>query len=136
MSYRIMLIINAIVVVVFGVFLLIVPQTALTQFGTEVYVATLFLARFLGGTLLISGLLLWFLKDVFDQKTQKSIEITLLGGSVGGFVLSLIGMTTSGVVRTNGWILLVISVVFGLGYAFLLFLQPQMSNSGAYQKQV
>jgi len=45
-------------------------------------------------------------------------------------------MTSSGVIRANGWILLVITVVFSLGYAFLLFLQPQMSNTGNYQKQV
>ena len=137
MNYRVILILNAIVVVLFGVFFLILPQTALDQFGTEVYVSTLLVARFLGGALLMSGIFIWFLKDVFDQTTQKSVEIALLGGSVAGFVLSLIGMTSSGVIRTNGWVLLVITVLFGLIYAFLLFLQPQMvNNSGGYQKQV
>jgi hypothetical protein len=136
MNYRVILILNAIVVVLFGVFFLILPQTALDQFGTEVYVSTLLVARFLGGALLMSGIFIWFLKDVFDQTTQKSVEIALLGGSVAGFVLSLIGMTSSGVIRTNGWVLLVITVLFGLIYAFLLFLQPQMVASGGYQKQV
>jgi hypothetical protein len=135
MNYRIMLILNALVVVVFGAFFLILPQTALSQFGTEVYVSTLLVARFFGGAMLMSGIFIWFLKDV-DQKTQKSLEATMLAGSVGGFVLSLIGMTASAVIRANGWILLVITVVFSLGYAFLLFLQPQMSNTGGYQKQV
>ena len=137
MSYRIILILNAIVVALFGAFFLILPQTALPLFGiTEGYVSTLLVARFFGGAMLMSGIFIWFLKDAFDQKTQKGLEITMLAGSVGGFVLSLIGMTSSGVIRTNGWILLVITVVFGMGYAFLLFLQPQMSNSGGYQKQV
>ena len=136
MSYRIMLILNAIVVALFGVFFLILPQTALALFGTEVYVSTLLVARFFGGAMLMSGIFIWFLKDVFDLKTQKSLETTMLAGSVGGFILSLIGMTSNGVIRTNGWILLVITVVFSLGYAFLLFLQPQMSNTGGYQKQV
>ena len=136
MNYRIMLILNAIVVVLFGAFFLILPETALSLFGTEVYVSTLLVARFLGGAMLMSGLFIWFLKDAFDQKTQKNLGITLLGGSVVGFVLSLIGMTSAGVIRTNGWVLLLITVVFSLGYAFLLFLQPQMSTSGSYQKQM
>jgi hypothetical protein len=136
MNYRIMFILNAIVVVLFGAFFLILPQTALALFGTEVYVSNLFLARFFGGAMLMSGIFIWFLKDAFDQKTQKTLGITLLAGSVGGFVLSLIGMTSAGVIRSNGWILLVITVVFSLGYAFLLFLQPQMAATGGYQKQV
>ena len=135
MSYRIMLILNAIIVALFGAFFLIMPQTALSQFRSDVYVSTLLMARFFGGAMLMSGIFIWFLKDV-DQKTQKNLEIAMLAGSVGGFVLSLIGMASSGVIRANGWILLVITVVFSLGYAFLLFLQPQMSNTGNYQKQV
>ncbi len=136
MNYRIMLILNAIVVVLFGGLFLILPQTALDLFGTEVYVSTLLVARFFGGAMLMSGISMWFLKDIFDQKTQKSLGIALLGGSAGGFALSIIGMTSSGVIRTNGWVLLVITVLFSLGYAFLLFLQPQMSTNGGYQKQV
>lgn len=136
MNYRIMLILNAIVVVLFGAFFLIMPQTALAQFGADVYVSTLMLARFFGGAMLMSGIFIWFLKDVFDQKTQKSLEMAMLAGSVGGFILSLIGMTSIGVIRTNGWILLVITIVFSMCYVFLLFLLPQTSNSGGYQKQV
>ncbi|MCJ7435587.1 MAG: hypothetical protein MUO77_19060 [Anaerolineales bacterium] len=137
MSYRIMFILNAIVVVVFGAFFFIMPQTALTQFGiTEGYVSTLLVARFFGGAMLMSGIFIWFLKDIFDQKTQKSLEAVMLAGSVGGFVLSLIGTVSSGVIRTNGWILLVITIVFSMCYAFLLFLMPQTSNTGGYQKQV
>jgi len=83
MNYRIMFILNAIVVVLFGAFFLIQPQTALSLFGTEVYVSTLLVARFFGGAMLMSGIFIWFLKDIFDQKTQKSLGIAMLAGSVG-----------------------------------------------------
>jgi len=136
MSYRILFILNAIIVVLVGALFLIMPQTALSQFGVEVYVSTTLVARFFGGAMVMSGILIWFLKDVFDQKTQKSLGMAMFAGSVGGFVLSLIGTTYSGVIRTNGWILLVVTVVFSMCYAFLLFLMPQTSNTGGYQKQV
>lgn len=136
MSYRILFILSAFVAAVFGGFLLILPETALTLFGTEVYVSTLLVARFFGGAMFMSGLLLWFLKDAFDSKTQRGLGMILLAGSLGGFVLSLIGMTSSGVIRTNGWVLLVIYGLFSLGYAFMLFLQPQMIAPTGYQKQM
>ena len=125
MNYRIMFIINAIVLAVFVALFLILPELALTQFGAETYVATLFVARFLGGAMLMAGVLIWLTKDIQDAGAQKNMAITLLAASVVGFILSLIGVASaSGVIRANGWILLVIHVLFGLSYAYLLFLKP------------
>jgi hypothetical protein len=58
----------------------------------------------------------------------------MLGGSAGGFVLTLIGMTSAGVIRTNGWVLLVVYGLFALAFAFLLF--GQQAVSAGYKKQV
>jgi len=139
MNYRIMFVINAVALLLAGIFFLILPQTALGLFGTEVYVSTLFVARILGGSLFLAGLFLWFLKEAFDEKTQRNLGMVLLGGAVGGFVMTLIGMGALGVIRTNGWVLLVIFGLFTLIYGFLIFLMPQMMSAGSgntYRKQV
>jgi hypothetical protein len=125
MSYRSMFTINAVVLAILGVLLLIVPEPVLKQFGSDIYVATLFVTRLFGGTLLLSGLFLWVLKDAAAVKMQKNIGFLLLAFSVGGFVMSLLGMTTVGIFRTNGWALLVIFGVFALIYGYILFLQPK-----------
>ncbi len=132
MNFRFLFVLNAILAAAAGVFFMVLPETVLTLFGTEVYVSTLFVARFLGGALLMSGILLWLLKEFGG--IQRTLGMTLLGGSVVGFALALIGMTSSGVIRANGWVLLVIYGVFALAYAFLLFAQSQMT--GGYKKQV
>lgn len=124
MSYHLMFIVNAFVLAVSGGALLIAPEAVLSQFQSETYVATLYAARFMGGALLMSGLLLWFLQDI-PQKKQKLVSFFLLAASVGGFALTLFGMTSIGVLRVNGWILLVAFGLFTLIYAYLLFLQPK-----------
>lgn len=126
MNYRLMLMLNAIVAAVFGAGYLFVPATLLVFFGTTDYVvSTLLAARFMGGALLTVGLLLWFAKDLADTGAQKSVGFGMLASSIGGFILSLIGVASaSGVIRANGWILIVIHVLLGLGYAYLLFLKP------------
>jgi hypothetical protein len=130
MNYRLIFIINAIVLAVFGMLFLILPELTLTQFGTEIYVSTLFVARFLGGAMLMAGVLIWFTKDIQDAGAQKNMAFTLLAASVVGFILSLIGVASaSAVIRSNGWVLLVLHVLFGLGYAYLLFLKPQSSEA-------
>ena len=130
MNYHLMFILNAIVLAMFGALFLILPELALTQFGTETYVSTLFIARFFGGAMLMAGVLLWLAKDIQDVGTQKSMAITFLAASVVGFILSLIGVASAtAVIRANGWVLLVIHVLFGLSYAYLLFLRPQPSEA-------
>jgi Ca2+/Na+ antiporter len=129
MSYRLMFTINAIVAAVFGALFFIMPEFVLTRFGAETYVATLFAARFFGGAMIMMGLLLWFLKDVTPVKMQKNVAMTLLAGSVVGFILSLFGITSIHIFRANGWVLLVVFGLFSLIYAYLLFLQPKPSEA-------
>jgi peptidoglycan/LPS O-acetylase OafA/YrhL len=124
MSYRLMFIINAVVLALIGVAFMLMPQSILAQFKSEIYVATLYAARFFGGALLLGGLLLWFLKDL-PAKVQKNVAFVLFAYSIGGFALSLYGMTSLGVLRANGWVLLVIFGLFALVYGYILFLQPK-----------
>jgi len=124
MSYRLMFIINAVALALVGVLFMVMPDFALNQFKSEIYVATLYAARFMGGAFLLVGLLLWFLLDI-PVKKQKNVAFLLLASSIGGFVMSVLGMTAIGVLRANGWLLLVIFGVFSLIYAYILFLQPK-----------
>ncbi len=130
MSYQMMFIVNAVVLALFGGAFMIMPEFVLTQFKSETYVATMYLARFMGGSLALGGLLLWFLQDIVAKK-QKIIAFLLLASSIGGFVLTLFGMTSIGVLRANGWVLLVIFGLFSLIYAYMLFLQPKPAPSKA-----
>ena len=132
MNYRLMFIINAIALVVFGALFLFIPQFALTQFGSETYASTQLAARFFGGTMLMAGVLLWLVKDGLEEGVKKNVAITLLVASVAGFILSVIGSASaSTVIRANGWILFVIYGLFGLIYLYLVFLAPQSAKAKA-----
>lgn len=131
MSYRSMFTINAVILAIFGALFMVMPEFVLTQFKSEVYIATLFVARFMGSAMLLSSLFLWVLKDSVPAKMQKNIAFLLLAYSIGGFVMSLLGMTSIGILRANGWVLLVIFGLFSLVYGYILFLQPKPKPSEA-----
>ena len=129
MSYRLMFILNAIVALAFGLGFLFVPSTVLDLFGAEQYAATLLVGRFFGTAMVTLGVVLWFVKDVADEGVQKNLGMALLAGAVLGLIVTLIGVaSSSAVIRSNGWIAIVIYVLFGLGYGFLLFLKPRMKE--------
>lgn len=127
MSYRILFVINSFIASLAGLAFLIVPARVLEQFGTESRVPELLLARFFGTALVTVGLLLWFAKDISDEQVQKNLAMALLAGAVLGLIVTVIGVSpVSGVIRSNGWAAMLGYLVFGLGYAFLVFLKPRM----------
>ena len=124
MSYRMMFVINAFVAFLFGVALLILPTMAINRFGVDEYASTKMVAQFFGTALVTLGLFLWFAKDINEPGVTKGIVIALLVGTVVGLVVTVIG-TVSGTMRTNGWIAIIVYVLFGLAYGYLVFLKPQ-----------
>jgi len=129
MSYKFLFVLNALVSVVLGAVFLIVPSRALDFFGTETYAATLLVARFFGSALVAVGLVLWFAKDAAEESIQKGMGIALLVSSVLGLIINVIGVSpSSGVIRSNGYITIIVYVLFALGYAFMLFLKPKMKE--------
>ena len=125
MNYRILFVINALVAIAFGLAFLFVPTMALLRFGVDEYASTRLVVQFFGTALLTVGLLAWFAQKVSEPGIQTGLCIALLVGSVAGLVMSIIG-TVTGLIRSLGWLAIVVYVLFVLGYGFLLFLKPKM----------
>jgi hypothetical protein len=123
MNYRIMFLINAFLAVLLGLGFLAVPDRVLDQFGVDGYAATKLVSQFFGTALLGLGLLLWFAKDVTDANLQKGMGIALLIGAVAGLGITVLG-ATSGVLRANWWIAMVVYALLGGAYTYLVFLKP------------
>lgn len=124
MNYRITFMINALIAVLLGLGFLILPGRILDQFGVDEYAATKLISQFFGTALLGLGLLLWFAKDVNEANLQKGMGTALLIGAAAGLVITVMG-TTSGILRANWWIAMVVYTVLGLAYAYLVFQKPK-----------
>ncbi|HSO14304.1 MAG TPA: hypothetical protein VLT51_18140 [Anaerolineales bacterium] len=125
MSYRILFVLNAFVAVIVGAAFLVVPKMILLQLGVnELYEATFWAIRFLGSAMLALGLALWFAKDA-NENVQKGMGWALFISTIIGLVV-IIAASFSGtaVLRKNEWIPIIVYLLFGLGYAFMLFLKP------------
>lgn len=132
MNYRIMFMVNALVCVLFGLGFLFFPDRILRLFGTETFVATVLVARFFGTAMLALGLVLWFAKDLTDDNVQKWMGTSLLLGVVAGLIVTAMGtFASNAVIRSNGWLAMVIYILFGLGYVYLLFMNRQSSSRSA-----
>ena len=123
---KILFILSAAVALALGLALVFAPGPTLSQFGVETRSAELHMGRFLGAALATLGILLWFAKDASDETVQRNLGYAMLAGTVLALFVTILGVAMNGVVRNFGWLVIVIEVAFGLGYVFVLFLQPRM----------
>ena len=127
MSYKFLFVLNALVSFILGLAFLVVPTRVLDFFGTETYEATLLVGQFFGTALIAIGLILWFAKDAADEGVQKGLGWALFISSILGLIVNVLGVSpASGVIRSNGYITIIVYVLFALGYGFMLFLKPKM----------
>lgn len=126
MNYKVLFILNALVAVVVGLGFLFKPDFGLPLLGvTEQYAATVWATRFFGSAMLALGLVLWFAKDA-DERVQKGMSWGMLASTLVGLVLTLMAsFSGNAVLRQNTWIPIVLYLLFGLGYAFMLFFKPK-----------
>jgi RsiW-degrading membrane proteinase PrsW (M82 family) len=96
---------------------------------TDHYVSTELLARFYGAALCGIGLLFWFIKDVNDQSILKNIGYVALACGVVGFVVTMIGVAGTPVIREKAWLPITLHIVFALIYGYLVFLAPKNSSN-------
>jgi hypothetical protein len=123
---KILFMLSAAVAALLGLALVFAPAATLSQFGVETRVAELHMGRFLGAALASLGILLWFAKDASEENVQRNMGYAMLAGTVLALFVTVIGVTMDGVLRSLGWVVILVEVAFALGYVFVLFLQPRM----------
>jgi hypothetical protein len=124
MNHRITILINPFIAVLLGLGFLVLPETILGQFGVDGYAMTKLLSQFFGTALLGLGLLLWLSKDVTRGNLQKEMGLALLvGAAAAGLATTVVG-TTSGILRANWWMAMVLYTILGVANAYLVFLEP------------
>jgi hypothetical protein len=122
MSYRTLFMLNSFVAFLLGGAFLAVPAMAIDQFGVDSYTSTRMMAQFFGTAMLTLGLLLWFARDIPSDAVQRGMGIALLVGAVAGVLVTVLA-SVSGTLRSNAWMAILVYFVFGLGYAFLIFVK-------------
>jgi hypothetical protein len=125
---RNLLVVHAIVMLVLAAGLLLAPKTILNLFGLSVgttvnFNTTMnFVAQMLGATLIVPGLLSWFAINMEDS-AQRSVAISLLIFNAVGFGVSFFVGILPEVMSIAGWILVVLFLLFAVGFAYFLFIR-------------
>jgi len=125
MRLKILLISNAVIAALYGIATLLFPAWLGSLYGFTATPELIFVARLLGVYLLAAGILSWMVRDASASKILMAVLYAFLSMDVLGFLISLI-YVLGGTVNPQGWLLVVLYMLLGAGFAYFLFFTPKI----------
>lgn len=119
MKLKNLLILNAIVLGLSGIFALVFPSGVLSFYGVESGAGVQLMAQYAGLGSMVIALVAWFSRDVKDQKAQLALSLAFLITYIIGTIISVLG-TISGTMKI-GWMVVGLYLFFSLAYGYILF---------------
>jgi len=118
--------IKAIISLVYGIGMVLVPAAFLPLYGITLDPAGTFMARAVGATLIGIGLVCWFARNIADRAGLQGIILALFILDTIGFIVALHAQL-SGLMNALGWSDVGIWLLLALGLGYFRFLKPNTS---------
>lgn len=127
MSFKNLMIIKALVCLVFGILLLILPGKLLSIFGATLGAAGMFTAREYSAALFGNLFLCWIAKNAAESDARKAIITALFVYDLIGFVATTFTII-AGVLNPLGWLIALVYLFFTLGFGYFYIKPPTVKS--------
>ena len=121
MKLRYWMIAKAIVVLVFGVGFVLIPEILAGIYGMTFSSAATLMGRLFGGGFIFEAIVLWYARNTDrDDAACQGIILGVVVSNLIGFIVCLLA-TLAGTWNAIGWLSVALYLVFGLAFAYFLF---------------
>jgi hypothetical protein len=124
MSFKLLMIIKAIVCLSLGAIILVVPEFLYSIFGTTLSAGGVFAAREYGASLFGNMLVTWFARNAPASAARKAIILGLFVYDAIGFIVTLIAVI-AGVLNPLGWLVVALYLFFAVGFGYYYLKPPK-----------
>ncbi len=115
---------NAIVAAIFGLTAVLVPGVLYSTYGLTSDAGAQLVAQFFGAALLGNVVITWSLRNIEPGSTRQTLTLALFVQEAIGLAISLIAQF-GGVLNALGWLNVVLTAIFALGYGYFHFMRPE-----------
>jgi len=128
MKFKNLMVIKALVCLVIGIPLLVIPDTFLSIFGLTLGEGGMFTAREYSAALLGNVFLCWFAKNAAESDARRAIILALFVYDLIGFIMTTFTVI-AGVLNALGWFVVFIYLFFTIGFGYFLVKPPMVKNT-------
>jgi uncharacterized protein YacL len=121
MKLKYWMIAKAIVVLIFGVGFVLIPNLLAAVYGMTFDAVAASMARLFGGAFILEAIVLWYARNTDrDDAACRGIILGVVVSNAIGFVVCLLA-TLAGTWNVLGWLSVALYLVFGAAFAYFLF---------------
>ena len=114
---------KAVVEVVFGLGFVLIPATLASIFGMTLSPSGVLMAQLFGTAFIFGSIVLWLARNAPSTEVAiRAIVIAVVISNAIGFIVTLLS-TLAGAWNALGWLPVLLYLVFGLGFAYFLFVK-------------
>ena len=124
MKFTTLMIIKAVVCLVLGALILVVPDFVYSLFGTSLTPGGIFAAREYGASLIGNLMVAWFARNAHESDARRAIILGLCVYDAIGVLVTLIALL-SGVLNALGWAIVLIYLFFAVGFGYFYVKSPK-----------
>ena len=123
MKLKYWLIAKAIVVAIFGIGFVLIPTIVGSIYNMKLDPAGALMARLFGGGFIFEAIVLWMARNTdLDDVACRGICTGIVVSNLIGFIVCLLA-TLAGTWNALGWLSVALYLVFGLAFAYFLFIK-------------
>ncbi len=119
MRLKTFMIINAIIAVIVGILLILIPSTIVQFFGLPADRGMDLDGQLYGSELILMGLVAWFARDITELRYERRIYAAFTIANLISLVISIVGVASHNF-SSIGWIAilayLILTAVYGIGW--------------------
>jgi hypothetical protein len=115
---------NAVVAAIYGLTAVLVPGILYSTYGLKSDAGAQLVAQFFGATLLGDVVITWSLRRIDPGATRQVLTLAFFVQGAIGLLISLIAQF-GGVLNALGWLNILLTAIFAVGYGYFRFMQPE-----------
>lgn len=123
MKLRHLFTVHAVMDLVFGLAMLLVPVPLMSLYGLALGPGGTLNTRLFGAAVIGFGLLSWFVRHAPESEARRAIVLAYFLACAVGFIASLVGQL-SGVTNSLGWSTVGLYLLLALAYGYFQFTAP------------
>ena len=114
---------NAVVAAIFGLTAVLVPAVLYSTYGLKSDAGAQLVAQFFGAALLGDVVITWNLRKIDPGATRQVLTLAFFVQGAIGLLISLMAQF-GGVLNALGWVNVLLTAIFAVGYGYFRFMQP------------
>ena len=120
---KILMIVNAIITIVFGVLFVLIPGQLASWYGILADEPMKYVGELFGAALIGFAVFTWAARNAGDSEARKSIVLALFITDTIGFIIAIIAQLGN-VVNQLGWLTVILYLVLAIWWGVFQFSKP------------